>query len=64
MGIPFCKNGGFPKLSAATSQIGNSLFKTSVIIGEGCSSERPLEMFFRVLFPFVIIAYTIDSVID
>ena len=29
-GIPFCKNWGFLNFPCGTSQIGNSLFKTSV----------------------------------
>ena len=34
MGIPLCKTQGFPKLSHATSQIENSLSKTSILTAE------------------------------
>ena len=50
MGIPFCKNQGFPKLSPAMSQIGNTLSKTSVITIEYCGSGGPLEIFLLIFF--------------
>ena len=36
MGVPFVNNRGFPNCALATSQIGNSLFKTSVTTVEHC----------------------------
>ena len=55
MWIPFCKIWGFPNCPTATSQIGNSLSKMSVITAECCSSDEPLKIFFHILFSFVII---------
>ena len=37
---------GFPNCPPGTSQIGNFLFKSSVIVGESCSSDTPLKIFF------------------
>ena len=57
MGIPFCKkNRGFPNLPPATSQIGNSPYKTSVIIDQCCGLEGPLKIFFLDIFSFEIIS--------
>ena len=52
MGIPFCK---IPNCSPAMSQIGNSLFKMSVITVEYCDTDGPLNILFGYLFSFVII---------
>ena len=46
MGIPFYKSQGFPKLSPATSQIGNSLYKMSVLTVEYCGLFGPLKRYF------------------
>ena len=45
-GFPFVKTRGFPNCPPATSQIGNSLFKTSVMNIEHCSPDEPLEFLF------------------
>ena len=50
MGIPFCKNQGFPNFPPATSKIGNSFSKTSVIIAEHCSSDETLKICFHIFY--------------
>ena len=51
-GFPFVKTEGFPNCPPATSHLGISLFKTSVIIAECFSLDRPLNIFFRFFFLF------------
>ena len=45
---------GFPIRPPATSQIGNSFSKTSVMIAEHCSSDGPLKICSHICFSFVI----------
>ena len=56
-GFPFVKIRGFPNCPPATSQIGNSLSKTSVIFTECCSSDEPLQIFFHVSFFVIVCLY-------
>ena len=63
MGIPFCKIRGFPNCPTATSQIGNSLSKTSVTIAECCSSDEPFEKSFHIFSLLASFIYTQESVI-
>ena len=55
MGIPFCKYQGFPNLSPATSQIGNSLFKTTVLSVEYCCPDGPFKKYYLDMFSLVIV---------
>ena len=55
MGIPFENTGGFPNCPPARSQIGNSIFKTSVITVENCGPDRPIRKYYLDIFSLVII---------
>ena len=44
----------FPNCPMGTSQIRNTLFKTSIIDVKCCGSEGPLEIFILAIFSFAI----------
>ena len=66
MGIAFYKKKkkkkrDFPNCPPATSQIGNSLMKTSVITVKNCCSNGPFKMNFRYFFLVLSSVNTLNS---
>ena len=54
-GFPFENTGVFPNCPLPTSQIGNSIFKTSVITVEYCGPDRPFRKYYLDIFSLVIV---------